>query len=81
MLFDDPASLTPDEILDWLGLCSHGLERTRQEVRAAAPSGVLPPGISATSLVRLKSIRDRRVFRFLPDRVGSFRDFGAHREK
>jgi hypothetical protein len=53
MLFDDPSNLTPDEILDWLGLCSHGLELTRQEVRAAALSGALPPGIAAGSLVGL----------------------------
>jgi len=53
MLFNDPEDLDPDEILDWLDFCSHGLEQTRQVVLATLPHGNLPPGISAESLIGL----------------------------
>jgi hypothetical protein len=32
MLFDDPATLEPDKVVDWFDLCSAGLAREEQEV-------------------------------------------------
>jgi hypothetical protein len=53
MLFDDPAKLAPDEIREWFGFCSYGLNQTRRLCRDALPKGVVPPGISTDSLVEL----------------------------
>ena len=39
MLFDNPEKLVPDEILDWLDFCSHGLWQTRQLIFSALPHG------------------------------------------
>lgn len=35
MLFDDPATLEPDKVVDWFDLCSAGLAREEQEAYKA----------------------------------------------
>ena len=44
MLFDDPSSLEPDDVLNWLTLCFAGLDREEQEAyRLLSASIDLPP--------------------------------------
>jgi hypothetical protein len=59
MLFDEPATLEPDDILAWYELCSEGLERERQDthrrlsLREEMPShlsDILPIGATQSEI-------------------------------
>lgn len=39
MLFDNPGTLDPDEILDWLNVCSISLDKERRQALALMPLG------------------------------------------
>jgi hypothetical protein len=43
MLFDDPASLEPDDVLDWFDLCSAGLAREEEEAYRLVGTEIEPP--------------------------------------
>ncbi|MGO8856702.1 MAG: hypothetical protein ACLQO1_13475 [Steroidobacteraceae bacterium] len=42
MLFDDPATLDPGDVLNWFDLCSDGLAREEQEARLLGSASELP---------------------------------------
>lgn len=64
MLFDDPATLVPDQILEWSGFCSYGLNQTRALCREALPKGIVPPQVSGGSLMGLSASEIDEYFEY-----------------